>query len=65
MILNNKKWRKFEQGLIKNDKTSLSSNLKIMDELYKEAVSLKVFPLKDPLDGLDVLIRIAKVLNSV
>ena len=36
-----------------------------MEALYQEAVALGVFPLKDPLDGLEVDIRIAKVVNHV
>jgi hypothetical protein len=36
-----------------------------VEALYKEAVALGAIPLKDPLEGLDVDLRIAKVVNSV
>ena len=43
----------------------LRKKFKILEALYKEAVALGVFPLKDSLEGLEVDIRIAKVINSV
>ena len=36
-----------------------------MVEYYNEAVTLGVIPLKNPLDGIEVDLRIAKVINSV
>ena len=55
----------FEKELIRREKPNLKKNLKIVEALYQEAVELGVFPLKDPLEGLEVDIRIAKVINSV
>lgn len=55
----------FEKDLIRREKPDLKRNLKIVEALYQEAVELGVFPLKDPLEGLEVDIRIAKVINSV
>jgi len=37
----------------------------LLDSLYKEARALSVFPLQDPLSGLEIDIKIAKVVNSV
>ncbi len=37
----------------------------IVDALYKEAVTLGALPLKDPLEGIDIAIKIARVVNSV
>ncbi len=37
----------------------------MVDSMYDEAVALGVIPLKDPLDGLEVDLRIAKVVNHV
>jgi hypothetical protein len=39
-------------------------SLKLFTEMWKEGVKLGVLPPKDPLEGIDVDIRIAKVLNS-
>ena len=43
----------------------VKKKFKIVEALYKEAVALGVFPPKDSLEGLEVDIRIAKVINSV
>ena len=65
MITNRRELEKFEKELIKNDKADLHKNLAILDALYEEAVALGVFPPKDPLEGLDVDLKIARVINSV
>jgi hypothetical protein len=64
MIVNNE-FRKFEIEILRNEKLDTRKKFKIVEALYKEAVALRVFPLKDPLEGLEVDIRIAKVVNSV
>ena len=55
----------FEKELIRREKSDLKRNLQFVEALFQEAVALGVFPLKDPLEGLEVDIRIAKVINSV
>lgn len=65
MITNPKKLRKFEQNLLKTDTTSIDQKFRLMDAMFKEARSLSVFPLKDPLEGLETDIKVAKVVNSV
>jgi hypothetical protein len=65
MIKNPDYLRRFEKKLIKNSKVDIEKNFKIVDSLYKEAVELGIFPLKDPLLGLETKIKIAKVINSV
>ncbi len=65
MITNPKKLRKFEQNLLKTETTSISQKFRLMDEMFKEARSLRVFPLKNPLEGLETDIKVAKVVNSV
>jgi len=64
MINRTRKYEEFETSLLK-EKSDIMKNFQLVDGLYKEAVELGVFPLKDPLEGLDVKIRIAKVVNSV
>ena len=65
MITNPKKLRKFEQNLLKRDTTSIDQKFRLMDAMFKEARSLRVFPLKNPLEGLETDIKVAKVVNSV
>lgn len=60
-----KEFREFELTLLKKEKIDIKRNMKIVEALYKEAVALGVIPLRDPLDGLHVDLRIAKVVNSV
>jgi len=65
MIKNNKLLEQFERDLKKREKADYHQNLKIYEGMYKEAVYLNAIPLKDPLDGLEVDIKIARVINSV
>ena len=58
-------FQEFEIELLRNEKLDLKNKFKILEALYKEAVALGVFPLRNSLEGLDVDIRIAKVVNSV
>jgi hypothetical protein len=60
-----KEFRKFERELLKKEKVDIMRNFKILEALYQEAVSLGIIPLKNLLDGLEVNIKIAKVINSV
>ena len=64
MIKNYKKLQEFEKKLLKK-KVDIAQNFKIVEALYKEAVALGIFPLKNPLEGLEIDIKIAKVVNSV
>jgi len=64
-MLKGQEFAAFERDLIRREKPDLKRNLKIVEALFQEAVELGVFPLKDPLEGLEVDIRIAKVINSV
>jgi hypothetical protein len=43
----------------------IARNFHIVEALYKEAVTLGIIPLKNPLDGIEVDLKIAKVVNSV
>lgn len=65
MIANPKKCEAFERELIRSRQADYWENLRIVESLYREAITLGALPLKDPLEGLQVDIRIAKVLNSV
>jgi hypothetical protein len=64
MVKNPKLLEKFERELLKKEKLSYIENLKIFDSLLKEAIALGILPLKNPLDGIEVDIKIAKILNS-
>jgi hypothetical protein len=65
MIKNGKKLQSFERELTKKGKVDFRANLGLVEAMFAEAVALGTFPLKDPLSGIDVDIRIAKAVNSV
>jgi hypothetical protein len=65
MITNPEHVRKFENDLIRKEPVDIQKNFQIYEAMYKEAVALGVFPLKDPLEGIEIDIKIAKVINSV
>jgi hypothetical protein len=65
MVKNSSRLREFKDNYTRRDKPDLLRNLQLLDQLYKEAKALSVFPLQDPLSGLDIDIKIAKVINSV
>jgi len=63
MIKNYKIFKNFENELIKKEKTQIDKNFQILDEMYKYARELGIFPLLNPLDGIEIDIKIAKIIN--
>lgn len=55
--------RAFEAEQIRQRPPDHAQNLRVFEALYREALALGVFPADDPLDGLDVDIRLARILN--
>lgn len=53
----------FEKEQIQQNKASYLDNLRLFEALYREAQALSVFPLDDPLEGIDVDIRLAQALH--
>ena len=64
-MVRQEEFQKFEIEILRNEKLDIKKKFKIVEALYKEAVALGALPLEDPLEGLEVDIRIAKVVNSV
>ena len=65
MIANPKKLQEFEKKLLKKEKVDIMQNFRIVEALYREAIALHAIPVNDPLDGLEIDIKIARVVNSV
>ena len=65
MIKNYKKFKEFEDSFISKEKVDIKKNFLIVEEMYKEAVALNAFPVRDLLDDIEIDIKIAKVVNSV
>ena len=65
MIKHPEVFKKFEDDFIRDDgKLSFDSAIKLFTYMWNEALHLGVFPPKNPLEGIEVDIQIAKTLNS-
>ncbi len=60
-----KKLQAFEAARIRAEKVDVEQNLRILDALYEEALMLGALPPKDPLEGIEDKIRIARALNGI
>ena len=65
MIKDSKLLQKFENDYAASTPANLEENLRIVSALYQQACDLGVFPLANPLEGIETDIALAKVLNSV
>ncbi|MCK4764853.1 MAG: hypothetical protein KAW12_21825 [Candidatus Aminicenantes bacterium] len=65
MIKDSEYLRKFENDLLAKESSDLSKNLALYEAMWEEAKALGIFPLKDPLDGVEDDIRLAKVLRRL
>lgn len=63
MITNPALVEAFEHAQARQATPGFLHNLRLVDALHQEARTLGIFPLKDPLDGIEVDIRLAKALN--
>ncbi|MFA4830544.1 MAG: hypothetical protein WC855_00460 [Thermodesulfovibrionales bacterium] len=64
MVKNARLLAKFEDEQLREERLSYAQALKIFEAMWKEAVKLGVLPLKDPLEGIETDIELARVLNS-
>ena len=63
MIKNPDLLEQFEKEYLRKEPPDFYRNLKIYEAMYEEACLLGVFPLKEPLEGIDEKILLAKALN--
>jgi hypothetical protein len=56
---------KFNREQIKQEKSDYLESLKLFEAMWQWGTALGVLPLKDPLEGIEVDIRIARILNRV
>ncbi len=65
MIKNSELLNKFEAEFMKIEgPLPFDKSMRLFTAMWNEAVALGVLPPKDPLEGIEVDIRIAKILNS-
>ncbi len=65
MIKNYKLFEKFEKEFKKKEKLTIEEKYEIYNAMYEEAVELGIFPLKNPLEGIEVDIKIAKFFRDL
>lgn len=63
MIVNRPLVEAFERRLVQQTKPRYASNAALYEALYREAKALHVFPLKNPLEGIEVNCRLARAFN--
>ena len=63
MIADPDKLRRFEDQQIRSEPLNFEQALRIVEALILEAQSLGVWPPSEPLSGIEVDIRIAKILH--
>jgi len=65
MVKDHALFRKFEDSFIREEgKLTFEYSMKLFTAMWNEGLRLGILPSKDPLGGIDVDVRIAKVLNS-
>lgn len=65
MIIPSDELIEFENNYIRAGKPDYKKNYKIHEAMYKEAVSIGILPLKNPMEDIEVKIQLAVILNSV
>jgi len=65
MIKDKKFYQEFEDEFLRNEKLTLDEKFRIYDEMYLWAKELGVFPLKDPLEGIEDDIKLAKFFKKL
>jgi hypothetical protein len=64
MIKNTELLERFEYKQLRKETLSYKDALKIYESMWLEAKALGILPLKNPMDGIEVKIRISRILNS-
>ena len=65
MIKNPDMLEQFEREIIKKERVSFEQASALFEAMWQEGVDLGVLPPRDPLEGIDVDIRIARILNCL
>lgn len=63
MVKNPKLLGQFERTQLKKENLTYLQSLKIVESLWKEGKSLGVLPPKNPLEGIETDIKLARALN--
>lgn len=64
MVKDTRLLAEFEDEQLRKERLSYAKALKIFEAMWKEAVNLGILPSKDPLEGIEKDIELARILNS-
>ena len=64
MIRDPEAWQAWEDELIRSEPADYHQNLRIFEAMCEHARRLGVFPPKNPLEGLEIKLRLARDLNA-
>jgi hypothetical protein len=65
MIRDRRAWERFERRLARERGADHLENQRLLDGMLEEVACLGLLPVSAPLDGLEVAVRIARVVNHV
>ena len=66
MIRNGHTLKRFEDDIMKKGpQLSFQEAIQLFESMWKEGMTLGILPLSDPLEGIEVDIEIARVLNCL
>ncbi len=65
MIKDPELWKKFEDEFIRKDNLSIDAKFNLLEAMFEEARALGVWESEDPLEGIEVKIKIARILNAL
>ena len=65
MVKNAAALERFETGFIRSEPADFGRNLAIVEALAQEAEALGVFRRRDPLEGIETIVSLARAVNRV
>ena len=63
MIRDKAAWEAWENKHVAETPVDFHANLRLVEAMYDEARALGVFPTADPLEGLEVCVKLARTIN--
>jgi len=64
MIKDSDTWEEWEKEYKRKEEVNFFKNLEIFEALYEEARALGKLPPEDPLEGIEIKIKLARILND-
>ncbi len=65
MKTNSKRWLVYEDEFLRKSTLSYEQSLKLLDGMWEMGIALGVLPPEDPLEGIEVDIKVARVVNCL